>query len=92
LLKKSKNTISDSKKRLDYDSLRQQYDPAGAYEKFWKNYSDQDVFTGTGIHTVFNEFVKSFTLFQSDYCFLVLFFVMCIRSIGKEIHFESNTS
>ena len=52
--------LSDSKKRRDYDSLRQQYDSADAYTHFRKNYSDQDIFTGTDIHTVFNEFAKSF--------------------------------
>ncbi|MCD4722371.1 MAG: DnaJ domain-containing protein [Desulfobacula sp.] len=52
--------LSDSKKRRDYDSLRQQYDPADAYSQFRKSYSDQDIFTGTDIHNVFNELAKSF--------------------------------
>ena len=35
--------LSDSKKRGDYDSLRQQYDPADAYSQFRKSYSDKDI-------------------------------------------------
>jgi DnaJ-class molecular chaperone len=52
--------LSDSKKRRDYDSLQQQYGSAQAYTHFRKNYSDQDIFSETDIHKVFDELAKSF--------------------------------
>ncbi|WP_300455110.1 DnaJ domain-containing protein [Desulfobacula sp.] len=52
--------LSDVKKRRDYDSLQQQYGSAQAYTHFRKNYSDQDIFSGTDIHKVFDELATAF--------------------------------
>ena len=52
--------LSDIKKRCDYDSLQQQYGSAQAYTHFRKSYSDQDIFSGTDIHKVFDELARSF--------------------------------
>ena len=52
--------LSDSKKRSDYDSLRQQYGSTDAYSQFRESYSDQDIFTGTDINKVFDELARSF--------------------------------
>lgn len=52
--------LSDTNKRRDYNSLQQQYGSAHAYTHFRKNYSDQDIFSGTDIEKIFDEFAKSF--------------------------------
>ena len=52
--------LSDTKKRSDYDSLRQQYGSTDAYSQFRESYSDQDIFTGTDINKVFDELARSF--------------------------------
>ncbi len=52
--------LSDSKKRQDYDSLRDQYGSTNAYTQFRNSYSDQDIFNGTDIHKVFDELAQSF--------------------------------
>ena len=52
--------LSDAKKRRDYDSLHQQYGSNHAYNHFRQSYSDQDIFSGTDIHKVFDEFAQSF--------------------------------
>ncbi len=52
--------LSDSKKRQDYDSLRNQYGSADAYTQFRHSYSDQDIFKGTDIQKVFDELAQSF--------------------------------
>lgn len=52
--------LSDSKKRRDYDAMREQYGSYDAYAQFRNNYSDQDIFSGTDIHKVFDELAQSF--------------------------------
>jgi len=52
--------LSDAKKRRDYDSLQQQYGSTQAYTHFRKNYSDQDIFSGSDINSIFDELAKSF--------------------------------
>ena len=51
--------LSNSIKRREYDSLRQQFG-ASAYSQFRKAYSDQDIFKGSDIHHVFEEVAKNF--------------------------------
>lgn len=54
--------LSDPKKRQDYDGLRQQYGSSRGYTHFRQTYSDQDIFSDTDIHKVFEDLAKSFGL------------------------------
>ena len=51
--------LSDPSKKRDYDMFRQQYG-SSAYSKFRSNYSEQDIFSGSDIHHVFEEMAKAF--------------------------------
>ena len=44
--------LSDPGKRRAYNALRDQYGHA-AHDHFRKSYSDQDIFTGSDIHQIF---------------------------------------
>lgn len=51
--------LSDPAKRRQYDTLRQRYGST-AYDQFRKNYSEQDIFSGSDIQRVFEEMARSF--------------------------------
>ena len=51
--------LSDSNKRGDYDSLREQYGSYG-YDRFKQSYSQEDIFKGSDINQIFEEMAKAF--------------------------------
>jgi len=51
--------LSNAEKRSEYDRMRQQYGSA-AYQQFRQGYSEQDIFSGSDIHQVFEEMAKAF--------------------------------
>jgi len=51
--------LSDSRKRKDYDSLREQYGSYG-YDQFKQSYSEEDIFRGSDINQIFEEMGKAF--------------------------------
>ena len=52
-------TLSDPVKRREYDALRQQYGPF-AYQRFRESHSEEDIFRGSDINQVFEEFARAF--------------------------------
>ena len=60
--------LADPGKRRAYDALRGQYGHA-AHDQFRKTYSEQDIFTGSDIHQVFEEMARSFGFRGSDEVF-----------------------
>lgn len=60
--------LSDPQKRLEYDALRQQFG-SSARNRFRKNYSEQDIFSGSDIHHIFEEMTKTFGLRGFDEIF-----------------------
>jgi len=60
--------LSDPGKRRAYDALRDQYGHA-AHDRFRKTYSEQDIFTGSDIHQIFEEMARSFGFRGSDEVF-----------------------
>jgi DnaJ-class molecular chaperone len=60
--------LSDPEKRRAYDVLRDQYGNA-AHDHFRKSYTDQDIFTGSDIHQIFEEMARSFGFRGSDEVF-----------------------
>lgn len=60
--------LSDPQKRRTYDSMRQQYG-SSAYRQFRKNYSEQDIFSGSDIHHIFEEMARAFGFRNSDEIF-----------------------
>ncbi len=53
--------LSDSKKREDYDFMRRRFG-SSAHNRFRQSYSEQDIFSGSDILSIFNELTKSFGL------------------------------
>jgi len=53
--------LSNPEKRREYDSLRERFGPS-AYSRFRKNYSEQDIFSGSDIHKIFEEMSRAFGL------------------------------
>lgn len=51
--------LSNPKKRREYDALRQEFG-SSAYSQFRKNYSEQDIFSGSDILAIFEEMAKAF--------------------------------
>jgi len=51
--------LSDSRKRKDYDVLREQYGSYG-YDRFKQSYSQEDIFRGSDINQIFEEMAKAF--------------------------------
>jgi curved DNA-binding protein CbpA len=51
--------LSNPGKKIEYDSLRQQYGPS-ARDQFRQHYTDQDIFRDSDISQVFEEFSKIF--------------------------------
>ena len=50
--------LSDPAKRRRYDQMRQQFG-ADAYSRFRNDFSDQDIFSGSDIHSIFEEVARS---------------------------------
>lgn len=61
-------TLSDSRKRREYDALREQYGPF-AYDRFRQTHSPEDIFRGSDITQIFEEFAKAFGFRSSDEIF-----------------------
>jgi DnaJ-class molecular chaperone len=53
--------LSDSKKRKDYDFMRDQFGSYG-YDRFRQSYSDEDIFRGSDINQIFEEMARAFGL------------------------------
>lgn len=53
--------LSNPAKKREYDGLRNQFG-SSAYTHFRKNYSDQDIFSGSDINHIFEEMAKAFGL------------------------------
>ena len=51
--------LSDPAKKREYDMFRQQFG-SSAHSKFRSSYSEQDIFSGSDIHHVFEEVAKAF--------------------------------
>ena len=60
--------LSNTQKRKEYDSLQHQYGEA-AYGRFRSTYSEQDIFSGSDIHQIFEEMAKSFGIRGFDAIF-----------------------
>ncbi len=52
-------TLSDPRKRQEYDLLRERYG-SSANEQFRRTHSEEDIFRGSDINQIFEEFAKSF--------------------------------
>jgi DnaJ-class molecular chaperone len=53
--------LSSPEKRREYDALRQRFG-SSAHTRFRQNYSDQDIFSGSDIHQIFEEMSRAFGL------------------------------
>jgi DnaJ-class molecular chaperone len=51
--------LSDSRKRKDYDSMRDQYG-SYSYDRFRQSYSEEDIFRGSDINQIFEEMARAF--------------------------------
>ena len=51
--------LSDEGKRREYDTLQQQFG-ASAHGQFRQSYSEEDIFSGSDIHQVFEEMARAF--------------------------------
>jgi len=60
--------LSDPEKRREYDMLRQQFG-SSAYSQFRKNYSEQDIFSGSDINQIFEEMARAFGFRHYDEIF-----------------------
>jgi DnaJ-class molecular chaperone len=60
--------ISDKTKRAQYDAIQQSYGRT-AYDHFREKYSEQDIYRGSDIHRIFEEFSKTFGLRGFDEIF-----------------------
>ena len=58
-------TLSDPEKRSEYDSLRHRYGPA-AYDQYRQTHSQEDIFRGSDIDQIFEEFSRSFGFRNAD--------------------------
>lgn len=56
-------TLSDPIKRREYDSLRRRYG-SSAYTHFRRAYSEEDIFRGSDINQIFEEFARIFSGFR----------------------------
>jgi DnaJ-class molecular chaperone len=61
-------TLSDPVKKREYDALRQQYGPF-AYQRFRESHSEEDIFRGSDINQIFEEFARAFGFRRSDEIF-----------------------
>lgn len=53
--------LSDPDKRRRYDQMRRQFGD-DAHSRFRSDYSEQDIFSGSDVHTIFEEMARSFGL------------------------------
>ncbi len=60
--------LSNPEKRREYDRIRKQFG-ASAYSQFRKNYSEQDIFSGSDIFNIFDEMARSFGFRNPDEIF-----------------------
>jgi DnaJ-class molecular chaperone len=60
--------LSNPVKKREYDNLRNQFG-SSAYTQFRKNYSEQDIFSGSDINHIFEEMAKAFGLRGSNEIF-----------------------
>jgi len=60
--------LSDPEKRRRYDRLRHQFGNA-AHERFRQAYADQDIFSGTDIHQIFEEMANAYGIRGFDEVF-----------------------
>ncbi|NNL77714.1 MAG: J domain-containing protein [Desulfobacterales bacterium] len=60
--------LSNPTKKSEYDNLRNQFG-SSAYTHFRKNYSEQDIFSGSDINHIFEEMAKAFGLRGSNEIF-----------------------
>lgn len=60
--------LSDPQKRSRYDTLRQTYGDA-AHDRFKQAHTEQDIFRGSDIHQIFEEFSRAFGLRGFDEIF-----------------------
>ena len=51
--------LSNPEKRCDYDRMRQQFG-SSAHTRFRQNYTEQDIFSGSDIHQIFEEMSRAF--------------------------------
>jgi DnaJ-class molecular chaperone len=58
-------TLSDTKKRAEYDRFRDLYGSSG-YDRFRQAYSQQDIFRGSDIGQIFDEFARTFGFRSSE--------------------------
>ncbi len=61
-------TLSDARKRREYDALREQYGPS-AYDRFRQTHSPEDIFRGSDIDQVLGEFARMFGFRSSEEIF-----------------------
>jgi DnaJ-class molecular chaperone len=62
------SVLSNSQKRRQYDALRHQYGSFG-YERFRQNYTEEDIFKGSDINSIFDELAKVFGFRSADEIF-----------------------
>jgi DnaJ-class molecular chaperone len=60
--------LSDTTKRREYDTLRQQFG-SSAYSQFRQNYSEQDIFSGSDINQILEQMARAFGLRGFDEIF-----------------------
>ncbi|CAB1058930.1 Chaperone protein DnaJ [Olavius sp. associated proteobacterium Delta 1] len=60
--------LSNPAKKTDYDDLRNQFG-SSAHTHFRKNYSEQDIFSGSDINHIFEEMARSFGFRRSNEIF-----------------------
>ncbi|MBN2255886.1 MAG: DnaJ domain-containing protein [Deltaproteobacteria bacterium] len=60
--------LSDPEKRREYNDMRRRFG-SSAYTHFRRTYSEQDIFTGSDIHGIFEELARSFGLRGFDEIF-----------------------
>ena len=61
-------TLSDPNKRAEYDSFRQRYGSM-AYQQYRQTHSAEDIFRGSDIEQIFQEFARSFGFRDADEIF-----------------------
>jgi curved DNA-binding protein len=66
------SVLSDPQKRKQYDALYHQYGSSG-HERFRQNYTDEDIFRGSDINRIFDEFAKAFGFRNADEIFRDLY-------------------
>jgi len=60
--------LSDPAKRKDYDLLKDRYGPS-AYQQYRQSHSQEDIFRGSDIEQIFQEFSRSFGFRNADEVF-----------------------